>query len=78
MSLDEYIKKLITLNNTYEIEIQELKESKEYIDSNKKDKNMVLKKFNELYKEKQKYIEEKQIIDQELNKKNKNWQIIKK
>ena len=42
-------KKLITLNNTYEKEIQklkeELKESKEYIDSNKKDKNMVLKKL---------------------------------
>ena len=36
------IKKLITLNNTYEKEIQELKkelkESKEYIDSDKKDK----------------------------------------
>ena len=30
---------------------------------------MVLKKFNELYKEKQKYIKEKQIIEQELNKK---------
>ena len=67
------IKKLITLNNTYEKEMQELKkelkESKEHIDSDKKDKNMVLKKFNELYKEKQKYIKEKQIIEQELNKK---------
>ena len=30
---------------------------------------MVLKKFNELYKEKQNYIKEKQIIEQELNKK---------
>ena len=30
---------------------------------------MVLKKFNELFKEKQKYIKEKQIIEQELNKK---------
>ena len=40
VSLDEYKKKLITLNNTYEKEIQklkkELKESKEYIDSDKK------------------------------------------
>ena len=40
----------------YEKEIQELKkelkESKEYIDSDKKDKNMILKKFSELYKEK--------------------------
>ena len=40
VSLDEY-EKLITLNNTYEKEIQklkeELKESKEYIDSDKKD-----------------------------------------
>ena len=73
VSLDEYKKKLITLNNTYEKEIQELKkelkESKEYIHSNKKNKNMVLKKFNELYKEKQNYIKEKQIIEQELNKK---------
>ena len=30
---------------------------------------MVLKKFIELFKEKQKYIKEKQIIEQELNKK---------
>ena len=30
---------------------------------------MVLKKINELYKEKQNYIKEKQIIEQELNKK---------
>ena len=30
---------------------------------------MVLKKFNELYKEKQKYVKEKQITEQELNKK---------
>ena len=73
VSLDEYEKKLITLNNTYEKEIQELKKelkkSKEYIDSDKKDKNMVSKKFNELYEEKQKYIKEKQIIEQELNNK---------
>ena len=40
VSLDEYEKKVITLNNTYEKEIQklkeELKESKEHIDSDKK------------------------------------------
>ena len=80
VSLDECEKKLITLNNTYEKEIQELKkelkESKEYIDSDKKDKNMVLKKFNELYKEEQIYIKEKQIIEQELNKK--EQELIKK
>ena len=54
VSLDEY--KKINYINMYEKEIQELKkelkESKEYIDSDKIDKNMVLKKFNELYKEK--------------------------
>ena len=54
VSLDEY--KKINYINMYEKEIQELKkelkESKEYIDSEKIDKNMVLKKFNELYKEK--------------------------
>ena len=63
VSLDEYEKKLITLNNTYEKEIQEFKknlqESKEYIDSNKKDKNMVLKKISELTEEKKEYIKEK-------------------
>ena len=48
---------------------EELKESKEYIDSNKKDKYMVLKKISELIEEKQKYIKEKQTIEQELNKK---------
>ena len=73
MSLDEYEKKLITLNNTHKEEIQELKkklkESKEYIDSNKKDKNIVFKKINELTEENQKYIKEQQIIEQELNKK---------
>ena len=80
VSLDEYKKKLITLNNMYENEIQELKkefkESKEYTDSDKKDKNTVLKKSNELYKEKQNYIKEKQIIEQELNKK--EQELIKK
>ena len=63
VSLDEYEEKLITLNNTYEKEIQEFKknlqESKEYIDSNKKDKNMVLKKISELTEEKKEYIKEK-------------------
>ena len=46
VSFDEYEKKIITLNNTYEKEIQKkLKESKEYIDSDKQDKNMVSKKL---------------------------------
>ena len=31
-----------------------------------------MKEFNKLYNEKQEYIKEKQIIEQELNKKNKN------
>ena len=45
---------------------KELKESKEYIDSDKKDKDKVIKRINELSKEQQKYIKEKQIIEQEL------------
>ena len=57
----------------YGKEIQELKkklkESKGYIDSNKKDKDKVMKEFNKLYNEKQEYIKEKQIIEQKLNKK---------
>ena len=73
VSFDEYKKRLNTLNDTYEKEIQELKkelkESKEYIDSDKKDKNMVLKKLIELTEENQTYMKEKQIIQQELNKK---------
>ena len=52
-------KKLITLNNMYEKEMQELKkklkESKEYIDSDKKDKNIIFKKISELTEEKQKH-----------------------
>ena len=60
VSLNEYRKRLNTLNDTYEKEIQELKkelkESKEYIDSDKKDENMVLKKISELTEEKQQYI----------------------
>ena len=38
-------------------------------DIDKKDKVKVIKKINELSKEQQKYIKEKQIIEQELNKK---------
>ena len=57
----------------YEKEIQELKnelkKSKEYIDVDKKDKNKAIKKFSELSKEQQKYIEEKNIIEQELKEK---------
>ena len=57
----------------YEKEIQELKkelkESKEYIDSDKKGKCKVIKKINELSKKEQKYIKEKKIIEQELNEK---------
>ena len=60
----------------YEKEIQELKkelkESKYYIDSDKKDKSKIIKNINELSKKEQKYIKEKKIIEQELNEKNKN------
>ena len=45
---------------------------KELEESNIKDKNRVLRKINELNKLNDKYIEEKQIIEQELNEKNKN------
>ena len=90
ISLNEYKEKLNTLSNTYEKEMQntyekeiqklkkELKESKWYTDSNKKDKSNTIKKINELDKNQQKYIEEKKIeqelneIKQELNKKNQN------
>ena len=48
ISLNEYKERLNTLNNTYEIKIQELKEelknNKEYINRNKRDKTEVLKK----------------------------------
>ena len=47
-------------------EMQELKN--EHIDSDKKDKSKIMKKFNELNKEIQEHIKEKQIIEQELNK----------
>ena len=48
---------------------KELKESKEYIDSDKKDKSKAMNKFDELNKEIQKHIKEKQIIEQKLNEK---------
>ena len=73
MSPDEYEENINKLDNEYKKEMQklkkELKESKEHIDSNKKDKNIVFKKISELTEENQKYIKEKQIIEQELNKK---------
>ena len=68
ISLNKYKENINKLDNEYKKEIQklkkELKESKEYIDSNKKDK--VMKEFYKLYNEKQNYIKEKQIIKQEL------------
>ena len=73
LSLDEYKKRLNTSNDSYEKEIQKLKEelkkSKEYVNRDKKDNNEVLKKISELTEENQKHIKEKQIIEQELNKK---------
>ena len=70
ISLNKYKENINKLDNEYKKEIQELKkelkESKEYIDIDKKDKDKVIKKINELSKEQQKYIEEKQIIEQEL------------
>ena len=73
VSLHKYEENIKKLDNEYKKEIQklkkELKESKEYIDSNKKDKNIVFKKISELTEENQKYIKEKQKIEQELNKK---------
>ena len=47
---------------------REIKKSNEYINSDEKDKAKVMEKINELIK-KQKYIKEKQIIEQKLNKK---------
>ena len=70
ISFNKYKENINKLDNEYKKEIQELKkelkESREYIDSDKKDKDKVIKKINELSKEQQKYIEEKQIIEQEL------------
>ena len=48
---------------------KELKESKEYIDSDKKEKSKIMKKVSELIKEQQKYINEKEIAEQKLNEK---------
>ena len=73
ISLNKYKKDINKLDNEYKKEIQKLKkelnESKEYIDSEKKDKDKIMKEFNKLHNEKQNYIKEKQIIEQELNKK---------
>ena len=70
ISLNKYKIIINKLDNKYKKEIQELKkelkESKKYIDGDKKDKDKVMKGFNELYNEKQNYIKEKQIIEQEL------------
>ena len=71
--LNKYKERLNTLSNTYQKEIQELKKdlkkSKEYIDIDKKDKSNSMKKFSELSKEQQKYIQVKETIEQELNEK---------
>ena len=73
ISFNKYKENINKLDNEYKKEMlklkKELKESKEYIDSDKKDKDKVMKEFNKLYIEKQNYIKEKQIIEQELNKK---------
>ena len=73
ISLNKYKENINKLDKEYKKEIQELKkelkESKEYIDSNKKDKDKVMKEFNKLYNERQNYIKGKQIIEQQLNKK---------
>ena len=73
ISLNKYKENINKLDNEYKKEIQklkkELKESKEYIDSDKKDKDKVMKELNKIYNEKQNYINGKQIMKQELNKK---------
>ena len=72
ISLNEYKKELNILDNRHKQEIQELKkelkESKEYINSDTKDKNKVLKKFDELNRLNNEYIKEKK-IEQELDEK---------
>ena len=65
ISLNEYKKRLDRLDNEHKQEIQKIE--KELEESNIKDKNKVLRKINELNKLNDKYIEEKQIIEQELN-----------
>ena len=67
ISLNEYKKRLDRLDNEHKQEIQKIE--KELEESNIKDKNKVLRKINELNKLNDKYIEEKQIIKQELNRK---------
>ena len=63
--MNEYKKRLNTLNSVYE---KELEKSKEYIiSSNEKDKDKAIKKFHILIKVKEKYIEIKQEIEKELN-----------
>ena len=63
ISLYEYKKRLDILDNDHKQEIQEIKN--ELKEGDIKDKNKVLKKINELNE----YIKEKQIIEQELDKK---------
>ena len=63
ISLYEYKKRLDILDNDHKQEIQEIKN--ELKEGDIKDKNKVLKKINEL----DEYIKEKQIIEQELDKK---------
>ena len=67
ISLNEYKKRLDILDNEHKQEIQKIE--KELKESDIKDKNEVLRKINELNKLNDKYIEEKQIIEQELNEK---------
>ena len=63
ISLYEYKKRLDILDNDHKQEIQEIKN--ELKEGDIKDKNKLLKKINEL----DEYIKEKQIIEQELDKK---------
>ena len=62
------------MNNRHNQEIKELKTELEKSDI--KDKNEVLKKTNELNELNNKHVEEKQIMEQEVNKKNKNYKIM--
>ena len=62
------------MNNRHTQEIKELKTELEKSDI--KDKNEVLKKINELNELNNKHVEEKQIMEQEVNKKNKNYKIM--
>ena len=56
ISLNKYKENIYKLDNEYKKEMQklkkELKESKEYIDSDKKDKDKVIKDFNYIKKNK--------------------------